>query len=80
MRLRSSAQDPAGGAAPRQVRTRWTTSRTYRTSAWTLWLVERASGGFYQTWCSRRERARFYRELVLAIRENLKEALRPIGG
>ena len=45
-----------------------------------LWLVERASGGFYHDVVLSPESARgFYRELVLAIREHLKEALRAIG-
>jgi hypothetical protein len=46
-----------------------------------LWLVERASGSFYHDVVLSPEGARgFYRELVLALREHLKEALRPIGG
>jgi hypothetical protein len=46
-----------------------------------LWLVERASGSFYHDVVLSPESARgFYRELVLAIREHLKEAVRPIGG
>jgi hypothetical protein len=44
-----------------------------------LWLVERASGSFYHDVVISPEEARgFYRELILAIREHLKEALRPI--
>jgi hypothetical protein len=46
-----------------------------------MWLVERASGSFYHDVVLSPESARgFYRELVLAIREHLKEALRAIGG
>jgi hypothetical protein len=46
-----------------------------------LWLVERASGSFYHDVVLSPEGARgFYRELILALREHLKEALRPIGG
>ncbi len=46
-----------------------------------LWLVERASGSFYHDVVLSPESARgHYRELVLAIREHLKEALRAIGG
>ncbi len=46
-----------------------------------LWLVERASGSFYHDVVLAPESARgFYRELVLAVREHLKEALRAIGG
>lgn len=45
-----------------------------------LWLVERASGSFYHDVVLSPESARgFYRELILAIRENLREALRTIG-
>ena len=45
-----------------------------------LWLVERASGSFYHDVVLSPESARgFYRELVLAIREHLKEALRTIA-
>ncbi len=44
-----------------------------------LWLVERASGSFYHDVVLSPDTARgFYRELILAIREHLKEALRPI--
>jgi hypothetical protein len=46
-----------------------------------LWLVERASGSFYHDVVLSPEEARgFYRELILALREHLKEALRAIGG
>ncbi len=46
-----------------------------------MWLVERASGSFYHDVVLAPESARgFYRELVLAVREHLKEALRVIGG
>ncbi|MBI5959010.1 MAG: hypothetical protein HY866_09760 [Chloroflexi bacterium] len=46
-----------------------------------LWLVERASGSFYHDVVLSPESARgFYRELLLAIREHLKEAIRPIEG
>lgn len=46
-----------------------------------MWLVERAAGSFYHDVVLSPESARgFYRELVLAIREHLKEALRAIGG
>lgn len=45
-----------------------------------LWLIERASGSFYHDVVLSPGSARgFYRELILAIREHLKEALRPIG-
>ena len=45
-----------------------------------LWLVERGSGSFYHDVVLSPESARgFYRELILALREHLKEALRPIG-
>jgi hypothetical protein len=45
-----------------------------------LWLVERASGSFYHDVVLSPDSARgFYRELVLAIREHLKESLRAIG-
>jgi hypothetical protein len=45
-----------------------------------LWLVERASGSFYHDVVLSPESARgFYRELVLAIREYLAEALRTIN-
>ncbi|MBN1201932.1 MAG: hypothetical protein JXJ20_08770 [Anaerolineae bacterium] len=44
-----------------------------------LWLFERASGSFYHDVVLSPESARgFYRELMLAIREQLKEALRAI--
>ncbi len=44
-----------------------------------LWLVERASGSFYHDVVMAPDSARgFYRELVLALRQHLKEALRPI--
>lgn len=44
-----------------------------------LWLVERASGSFYHDVVLSPESSRgFYRELVLAIREYMKEAVRPI--
>ncbi|MBN1967163.1 MAG: hypothetical protein JW910_21090 [Anaerolineae bacterium] len=46
-----------------------------------LWLVERASGSFYHDVVLSPESARgFYRELILAIRTHLKEALREIAG
>ncbi len=46
-----------------------------------LWLVERASGSFYHDVVLSPGSARgFYRELILALREHLKEALRAIGG
>ncbi|NDJ74805.1 MAG: hypothetical protein GYB65_00985 [Chloroflexi bacterium] len=46
-----------------------------------LWLVERASGSFYHDVVLCPESARgFYRELILAIREHLREGLRAIGG
>lgn len=46
-----------------------------------MWLVERASGSFYHDVVLSPESARgFYRELILAMREHLKEALRAIGG
>jgi hypothetical protein len=46
-----------------------------------MWLVERASGSFYHDVVLSPESARgFYRELILALREHLKEALRAIGG
>lgn len=46
-----------------------------------LWLVERASGSFYHDVVLAPESARgFYRELLLALREHLKEGLRAIGG
>jgi len=42
-----------------------------------LWLVERASGSFYHDIVLSPEDARgFFRELILAIREHLPEALR----
>ena len=45
-----------------------------------MWLVERASGSFYHDVVLSPESARgFYRELILALREHLKEALRAIG-
>ncbi len=45
-----------------------------------LWLVERVSGSFYHDVVLSPGSARgFYRELILAIRQQLKEALRPIG-
>ena len=45
-----------------------------------LWLVERASGSFYHDVVLSPDSARgFYRELILTIREHLKEALRPIA-
>lgn len=44
-----------------------------------LWLVERASGSFYHDVVLSPESARgFYRELVLVIRQQLKEGLRAI--
>ena len=44
-----------------------------------LWLVERASGSFYHDVVLSPESARgFYRELILAIRQHLKESLRTI--
>jgi hypothetical protein len=44
-----------------------------------LWLVERASGSFYHDVVMAPDSARgFYRELVLTLRQHLKEALRPI--
>lgn len=44
-----------------------------------LWLVERASGSFYHDVVLSPGSARGpYRELILAIREHLKEAVRPI--
>lgn len=44
-----------------------------------LWLVERASGSFYHDVVMAPDSARgFYREVVLALRQHLKEALRPI--
>ena len=44
-----------------------------------LWLVERASASFYHDVVLSPEGARgFYRELILALREHLPEALRPI--
>jgi hypothetical protein len=44
-----------------------------------LWLVERVSGSFYHDVVLAPGTARgFYRELVLAIREHLKEGLRTI--
>lgn len=44
-----------------------------------LWLVERASGSFYHDVVLAPESARgFYRELILALRTHLKEALREI--
>lgn len=44
-----------------------------------MWLVERASGSFYHDVVLSPESARgFYRELVLAIRQHLKEAVRAI--
>lgn len=46
-----------------------------------LWLVERASGSFYHDVVLSPESARgFYREMILAIRTHLKEALREIAG
>ena len=46
-----------------------------------LWLVERASGSFYHDVVLAPESARgFYRELVLALREHLKESLREVSG
>jgi hypothetical protein len=46
-----------------------------------LWLVERASGSFYHDVVLSPDSARgFYRELILAIREHVKEAVRTIGG
>ncbi len=46
-----------------------------------LWLVERASGSFYHDIVLSPESARgFYREVILALREHLKEALREIVG
>ncbi len=46
-----------------------------------LWLVERASGSFYHDVVLSPESARgFYRELILAIREHVKEVVRAIGG
>ncbi len=46
-----------------------------------LWLVERASGSFYHDVVLAPESARgFYRELMLALREHLKESVRAIGG
>lgn len=46
-----------------------------------LWLVERASGSFYHDVVLSPESARgFYREVILALREHLKEALREIVG
>ena len=45
-----------------------------------LWLVERGSGSFYHDVVIAPDSARgFYRELVLAIREHLAEALRAIN-
>jgi hypothetical protein len=44
-----------------------------------LWLVERASGSFYHDVVLAPDSARgFYRELILALRQHLKEALRAI--
>ena len=44
-----------------------------------LWLAERASASFYHDVVLSPEDARgFYRELILALREHLPEALRPI--
>ena len=44
-----------------------------------LWLVERASGSFYHDVVLSPDSARgFYRELILALRTHLKEALREI--
>ncbi|HEX3052474.1 MAG TPA: hypothetical protein VHP83_17565 [Aggregatilineaceae bacterium] len=44
-----------------------------------LWLVERASGSFYHDVVMSPDSARgHYRELLLAMREHLKEALRSI--
>jgi len=44
-----------------------------------LWLVERASGSFYHDVVLSPESARgFYRELLLAIQQHLKEAVRTI--
>jgi hypothetical protein len=44
-----------------------------------LWLIERASGSFYHDVVLSPVSARgLYRELVLAVHEHLKEALRPI--
>ena len=46
-----------------------------------MWLVERASGSFYHDVVMSPASARgFYRELILALREHMKEALRAIGG
>lgn len=45
-----------------------------------LWLVERASGNYYHDVVLSPESARgFYRELLLAIREHLPEALRTVA-
>ena len=44
-----------------------------------LWLVERASGSYYHDVVMSPDSARgFYRELLLAIRQHLKEAVRTI--
>ncbi len=44
-----------------------------------LWLVERASGSYYHDVVLSPDSARgFYREMLLTIREHLKEALREI--
>ncbi len=44
-----------------------------------LWLVERASGSYYHDVVLSPESARgFYRELILALQQHLKEALRTI--
>lgn len=46
-----------------------------------LWLVERASGSFYHDIVLSPESARgFYREVILALREHLKEGLAEIVG
>jgi hypothetical protein len=46
-----------------------------------LWLIERGSGSFYHDVVIAPDSARgFYRELVLTVREHLKEALRAIAG
>jgi hypothetical protein len=45
-----------------------------------LWLVERASGSFYHDVVLAPDSARgFYRELILSIRQHLKESLREIA-
>lgn len=44
-----------------------------------LWLIERASGSFYHDVVMAPDSARgFYRELLLTVREHLKEAVRSI--